>query len=139
METVLLYGSATWTLTKAASMKLDGAYTKMLRVVKGVTWQDKIPNKALYGKLPCITTIIKERRLRFSGHCHRNKKEIVHELILWEPKHGKRSVGGQKRTYIDQLEQDTGIPRENLACEMDDREGWKKIVIANVRLRSQDR
>ena len=74
VETVLLYGSGMWSLTKVATRKIDGAYTKMLRVVKGITWQDKVPNEKLYGKLPSITTAIKERRLRFSGHCHRKKK-----------------------------------------------------------------
>ena len=109
----------------------------MLRVVKNVTWQQHVPNKVLYGKLPSITTIIEERRLRFSGHCFRSKHEVVHQLILWEPKHGSRSVGGQLRTYIDQLESDTGIPRENLANAMEDREGWRKKVMVNkVRLRS---
>ena len=96
-----------------------------------------VPNKVLYGKLPSITSIIEERRLRFSGHCFRSKHEVVHQLILWEPKHGSRSVGGQLRTYIDQLESDTGIPRENLANAMEDREGWRKRVMAKkVRLRS---
>ena len=31
VETVLLYGSSTWTLTKAIERKLDGTYTRMLR------------------------------------------------------------------------------------------------------------
>ena len=137
VETVLLYGSSSWTLTKALSQKIDGAYTKMLRVVKNVTWEQHVTNKVLYGKLPSITTIIEERRLRFSGHCFRSKQEVVHQLILWEPKHGRRSVGGQLRTYVDQLESDTGIPRENLANAMEDREGWRKRVMAKkVRLRS---
>ena len=38
--------------------------------------------------------------------------EVVHQLILWEPKHGNKSVGGQQRTYVDQLESDIGINRE---------------------------
>ena len=135
VETVLLYGSTAWTLTKALKKKLDGAYTKMLRVVKNVTWQHHVTNKALYGKLPSLTTTIQERRIRFSGHCWRSKQEVIHDLILWEPKHGRRSVGGQLFTFVDQLEEDTGIPKEFLPSAMEDREGWRKRVMA-IRPRS---
>ena len=34
-ESVLLYGSVTWTLTNALEKRLDGTYTKMLRMVLG--------------------------------------------------------------------------------------------------------
>ena len=37
MTTVLLYGSCTRTLTKIPEKKLDGCYTKMLRVVKNAS------------------------------------------------------------------------------------------------------
>ena len=37
-------------------------------------------------------------RLRFSGHWWRSKNEAVSDFVLWEPKHGKGSVGGQGRT-----------------------------------------
>ena len=34
-KSVLLYGSVTWTLTNAQEKRLDGTYTKMLRMVLG--------------------------------------------------------------------------------------------------------
>ena len=37
-ESVLLYGSETWTLKKAQEKSLDGTYTKMLRMVLGISW-----------------------------------------------------------------------------------------------------
>ena len=40
-----------------------------------------------------------ERCLRFSGHGWRSKNEVVSDFVLWEPKHGKRNVGGQARTF----------------------------------------
>ena len=33
--------------------------------------------------LPRISTIIRERRLSFSGHCWRSKNEVVSDLVLW--------------------------------------------------------
>ena len=70
IELVLLYGSTSWTLTQSLDKKLNGAYTKMLRVVKNVTWQKRITNEVLYAGLPRISTkIIRERRPRFRGPC----------------------------------------------------------------------
>ena len=54
------------------------------------------------------------------------KNEVVSDLVLWEPKHSKRSVGGQARTFVDLLEADTGVPRDCLPAGMDDRVGWRK-------------
>ena len=50
----------------------------------------------------------------------------VSDLFLCEPKHGKRSIGGQARTSVDLLEADTGVPRDGLPAMMDDRVGWRK-------------
>ena len=80
---------------KSLHKKLDGANIKMLRVVKNVTWRQRITDEVLYAGLPRIWTTIRERRLRFNGHCRRSKNEVVSDLVLWEPKHDKRSVGGQ--------------------------------------------
>ena len=83
-------------------------------------------NEVLYAGLPRISITIRERRLRFSGHCWRSRDKVVSDLLLWEPKHGKRSVGGQARTFVDLLE---GVPRDCLPAVMDDRVGWRKRVM----------
>ena len=61
-----------------------------------------------------------------SGHCCRSKNEVVGDLVLWELKHGKRSVERQARTFVDLPEADTGVPRDCLPAAMDDRVGWRK-------------
>ena len=106
--------------------KLDRAYIQMLRVVKNVTWQQRITNEGLYGGLPRISSTTWERRLWFSGHCWRSKNEVVSDLVLWEPKHSKRSVGGHARTFASLLEADIGVPRDCLLASMGDRVGWRK-------------
>ena len=90
---------AAWTLTQSLDEKLDGAYRKMLRVAKNVTWRQR---KVLYAGLTRISTTSRERRLRFRG-LHSS------DLVLWEPKRDKRSVGGQAHTSVDLLEADTGV------------------------------
>ena len=127
--TVLLYGSTTWTLTKQLRDRIDGCYTKMLRVVKGVSWQQHMTNKMLYGALPKISTTIAEQRLCFSGHCWRSRDEVIHKLLLWDPMHGQRPQGRPRRTYVDQLVEDTALPKEHLAAVMEDRTLWKERVM----------
>ena len=65
LGTVLLYGSNAWTLTQALSKKLGGTYTKMVSVVKNITWQQHIGNEALYGVPPEITIKKKTLEMKF--------------------------------------------------------------------------
>ena len=97
-------------------------FTEMLRVVKNMTWRQRVTNEVLYAGLPGISTTVRERCLRFGGHCWRRKNEAVGNLVLWEPKHGKRNVGGQARTFADLLEVDTGSPET--ACRVRWMTGW---------------
>ena len=39
VESVFLYGSETWTLTKSTEKQIDGAYTRMLRTALNVSWR----------------------------------------------------------------------------------------------------
>ena len=88
VESVLMYGSNTWTLTKRLESKLDGTYTRMLRAVLNISWKKHPTKRRLYCHLPSITDVIKERRTRFAGHCWRSKDEIISDVLLWTPKHG---------------------------------------------------
>ena len=51
IQSVLLYGAESWTLTNSMCRRLDGTYTIMLRAVVGFTWRDRKTNKELYGQL----------------------------------------------------------------------------------------
>ena len=42
VESILLYGSETWTINKSFEKKLDGCYTKMFRMALNVNWQGMI-------------------------------------------------------------------------------------------------
>ena len=123
-----MYGSSTWTLTKAQEKTLDGTYTRMLRAALNLSWEDHPTKKQIYGDLPAISTKIRQRRLRFAGHCHRSKTELASKLILWQPNHGKRSRGAPATTYIKQLAQDAGCSIEDLPTLMEDKEVWREMV-----------
>ena len=62
VESILLYGSETWTVTSELETRIDGCYTKLLRKVLNTKWQDHSTNDSLYQDLPQLSTKIKQRR-----------------------------------------------------------------------------
>ena len=95
--TFLLYGSSTWTLTRKQEKTLDGTYTRMLRAVLNVSWKSHPTKAPLYGPLPPVSHTIRERRTTFAGHCWRSKDELVSDLLLWQPRHGKANRGRPRK------------------------------------------
>ena len=129
VESVLLYGAETWTLTKTMEKQLNGCYTRMLRMAFGVSYKDHLTNLQLYGDLPQLSTKIRQRRMRLAGHCWRHPEEIANTLVLWEPQEGTRNRGLQRTTYVDNLLQDTGMENSlELKSLMENRLEWKKAV-----------
>ena len=82
----------------------------------------------LYGHLPPITKSIQVRRTRHAGHCWRSRDELIRDVLLWIPTHGRAKAGRPARTYIQQLCEDTGCCPEDLPRAMNDREEWRERV-----------
>ena len=128
VTSILLYGCTTWTLTKRLEKKLDGNYTRMLRAILNKSWQQHPTRHQLYGHLPPITKTIQVRRTRHSGHCWRSRDELIRDVLLWIPTHGRAKAGRPARTYIQQLCEDTGCCPEDLPRAMNDKEEWRERV-----------
>ena len=87
------------------------------------------PHKTpLYGHLPPIMKTIQVRRTRHAGHCWRSRDELISDVLLWTPTHGRAKAGRPARTYIQQLCEDTGCCPEDLPRAMNDREEWRETV-----------
>ena len=93
VTSILLYGCTTWTLTKRLEKKLDGNYTRMLRAILNKSWQQHPTRHQLYGHLPPITKTIQVRRTRHAGHCWRSRDELIKDVLLWIPTHGRAKAG----------------------------------------------
>ena len=128
VTSILLYGCTTWTLTKRLEKKLDGNYTRMLRAILNKSWQQHPTRHQMYGHLPPITKTIQVRRTRHAGHCWRSRDELIRDVLLWIPTHGRAKAGRPARTYIQQLCEDTGCCPEDLPRAMNDREEWRERV-----------
>ena len=66
---ILLYGCATWTLTKRMEKRLDGNYIGMLRAILKKSWWQHPTKQQMYGHLPPITKTVQVRRTRHAGYC----------------------------------------------------------------------
>ena len=135
VTSILLYGCTTWTLTKRLEKKLDGNYTRMLRAILNKSWQQHPTRHQLYGHLPPITKTIQVRRTRHAGHCWRSRDELIRDVLLWIPTHGRAKAGRPARTYIQQLCEDTSCCPEDLPRAMNDREEWR-VRVRDIRATS---
>ena len=74
--------------------------------------------------LPMCTQKKKEKK----RHCWRSRDELIRDVLLWIPTHGRAKAGRPARTYIQQLCEDTGCCPEDLPRAMNDREEWRERV-----------
>ena len=65
---------------------------------------------------------------KLTGHCWRSRDELIRDVLLWTPTHGRAKAGRPARTYIQQLCEDTGCCPEDLPRAMNDREEWRERV-----------
>ena len=133
VESILLYGSETWTMTESLKKKIDGCYTRMLWMVLDSNWKvrrrTRQTNAQTYDQLQRVTTKIQQRRMRLAGHLLRHPELVGHKLVLWEPKHGRRRQGGSKITFVDTLRKDTGLECVNeISGLMTNRCLWRTAI-----------
>ena len=119
----------------------DTAFGSVLPLYRWCNWHFLSPNDKtktylqqhptrhqLYGHLPPITKTIQVRRTRHAGHCWRSRDELIRDVLLWIPTHGRAKAGRPARTYIQHLCEDTGCCPEDLPRAMNDREEWRERV-----------
>ena len=125
---ILLYGCTTWLLTKRMEKGLDGNYTRKLEVILNKSWWQHPTKKQLYGQLPPTTKTLPARWTGHVGHCWRSRDELISDILLWTPSHGRSQAGWPARTYIQQLCTNIRRSLEELLEAMDNRERWRKRV-----------
>ena len=101
-------------------------HLRMLRAVLNYSKRQHPTKQQMYSHLPPITKTIQVRRPRHAGHCWRSKDELIGDIFLWTPSHGRAKVGQAARIYIQLLCADTGYSLEDLPGAMGDRDGWQE-------------
>ena len=100
----------------------------MLRAILNKSWRQHPTRHQLYGHLPPITKTIQIRRIRHAGHCWRSRDELLRDVLLWTPTHGRAKAGRPERTYIQQLCEDTGCYPEHQPRAINGREEWRERI-----------
>ena len=75
----------------------------------------------LYGHLPFISKTIQTRRTRHVGHCWRSKGELISDILLWTPSHGRAKIELAARTYPPTAVLWYSCSMENMPKVIDDR------------------
>ena len=129
VTSILLYGCTTWTANKTAGEETrwqlhKNAACNPEQVLAATHPQDT----NCTATCPPITKTIQVRRTRHAGHCWRSRDELIRDVLLLIPTHGRAKAGRPARTYIQQLCEDTGCCPEDLPRAMNDREEWRERV-----------
>ena len=102
----------------------DGNYTRMLRAILVLA---ATPHMTPTVRTCPLSRKLFIRRTRHAGHCWRSR-DVIRDVLLWIPTHGRAKAGRPARTYIQQLCEDTGCCPEDLPKAMNDREEWRERV-----------
>ena len=100
----------------------------LLRAILNKLWRQHPTRHQPYGHLPSITKTIQVRRTRLTGHCWRNRDELISYVLLWTPRYGQAKTWRSAQTYIQELCEDTRCSPEELPEPMKNREKWWERV-----------
>ena len=136
-----LYGCATWVTTAIDVAKLDSWQYRALRRIMGYTWRDfksydyilqKINTVCGANSVMPIELEIRFNRLRYLGHVERLPDHRLPKIMLHgELVHGKRSVGGQEKTYRSCVKADMrsfNIDVNTWQENSDNRSKWRNLL-----------
>ena len=109
----LLYCSETWTMNKSTQRKLESFHTSCLRRILCLSYMERVTNEEVLARsrMSTLSKMIMIKRLKWFGHVLRmNDDRLALRAFTWEPTekycYAKRAPGGQRKTWLDQLEED---------------------------------
>ena len=67
--------------------------------------------------------------MKLAGHILRHEDLAAHKVMFWDPKHGQRSRGCSRKSYVDILHKDTGLGETvDIQRLMENRLLWRNII-----------
>ena len=134
----LLYASESWTLYSRQERRLSAFHMRCLRRILGITWQDHVTNNEVLqrAKIQSMTTLLRQRRLRWLGHVRRLEDGRIPKDILYsELAKGKRTTGRPHLRYKDVCKRDLkaiGIDINSWEELAGDRCSWRQALTAGL-------
>jgi len=127
MASMAYYGSEAWTLPVRLENRLDGCHTRLSMRVKNPSWKKHPTLKQIYGGFCQASSLVRQRRTQFAGHCQQATKEMISSLVLWKLPISGRKL--RKLTFPDVISRDAlALYFDDLKTAMEDREVWKSLV-----------
>ena len=111
---------------------LDSNYARMLWALLKKSRRRHPKKQQLYGHLAPITKTIKFRRTKHAGHCWRSKVELISDIPLWTPSHGRSKNDYQEPIHnSSRLKEDVALKtyRERWTIEMGGERGSVTSVL----------
>ena len=102
----LLYGADSWTTYSRHLKALEQYQQRCLRKILRIGWEDRRTNVSVLkeANIPSITTTIIRHQLRWTGHVMRMAdNRLPKQMLYGQLKEGKRTQGGQKKRYKDNI------------------------------------
>jgi len=130
----LLYGSETWTTYRRHLKSLERFHQRCLRSILEISWEDYRTNISVLheAKAPSVETMVIKSQLRWAGHLVRMTKDRLPKQVFYcQLKEGKRTRGGQKKRFKDQLKQNMkscNIDWKNWENQALTRPEWRSII-----------
>ena len=131
---ILLYCSESWTTYRRQERRLNSFHFRCLRSILGISWRDHVPNVSIL-RLTGATdmfTLLRQRRLRWAGHVHRQDDgRIPKDILYGELAEAPRPRGRPRLRYKDVLKRDLaafGIPNTTWESTASNRSRWRSAI-----------
>ena len=133
IQTILLYGSESWTLTAETTKRIQSFEMKCYRKLLGISWREHKTNEfvksqitLLAGPQEPLLTIIKKKKLSWFGHVTRHN--TLPKTVLQGTLEGGRKRGRQTKSWMDNIKEWTRMDSPALLRRAEDRDGWRRLT-----------
>ena len=128
---IVLYGCESWTLTAALEKKIQAFETKCMRKLLRISWTEHKTNDYVWNRVESVAgrqerllSTVKRRKLLWFGHVTRH--DSLAKTIMQGTIHGGRRRGRQKKSWMENIKEWTGLLMHQLLPAAADRVQWRR-------------
>src|SRR6218665_267143 len=142
---VATYGCKSWTIKKRDERRIEAFEIKCIRRILRVSWTQKKTNEWVLetaGMERGLLNMIKRRKLSYFGHVGlglmRKEGDCLEKESMQGTTPGARKQGKPRMRWMDNMEEWTRMPFEDLLKKTRDRRKWSSLVHEATNPRIED-